>query len=71
MIIVKLLKLIMTINVFEFGNMYWVQKDDTAMGTPYACNYSTIVFTYCERTNILPSFKKLSYYMFVTSMTYS
>ena len=47
----------MTVNVFEFGNTYWVQKDGTAMGTPCACNYATIVFAYYERTSIIPQFK--------------
>ena len=47
-------------NVFEFGNTYWLQKDGTAMGTPCACNYATIVFAYYKRTCILPRFKKNS-----------
>ena len=57
-LIIKLLKLIMTLNVFEFGNTYWVQKDGTAVGTPCACNYATIVFAYYERTSIIPHFKQ-------------
>ena len=48
----------MTCNTFEFGNTYWKQVDGTAMGTPCACNYATIVFAYYERTQILPTFKK-------------
>ena len=47
----------MTKNVFCFGNTFWLQEDGTAMGTPCACNYATIVFAYYERTNILPTFK--------------
>ena len=56
-IIVKLLNIIMNKNVFQFGNTWWVQKDGTAMGTPCACKYATIVFAYFERTDIIPSFK--------------
>ena len=57
-LITKLLRLIMTCNTFEFGNTYWKQVDGTAMGTPCACNYATIVFAYYKRTQILPTFKK-------------
>ena len=56
-LLVKLLTLIITKNVFKFGDTSWIQKDGTAIGTPCACNYATIVFAYYERTSILPKFK--------------
>ena len=49
-LIIDLLRLIMTKNVFQFGNTWWLQLIGTAMGTPCACAYATIFFAYHERT---------------------
>ena len=49
-LIIDLLRLIMTNNVFQFGSTWWIQRIDTAMGTPCACAYTTLFFTYHERT---------------------
>ena len=55
-IIIKLLHLIMTKNVFKFGDTWWQQTVGTAMGTPCACTYATIFFAYFERTHLLPRY---------------
>ena len=38
------LRLLMTNNVFQFGNTYWLQKAVTAMGAPPAPPWDTIFF---------------------------
>ena len=48
------LRLVMTYNVFTFGDTYWLQLSGTAMGTPPACNYATLFFAIHE-DKILPS----------------
>ena len=57
-LIIKLLKLVMTTNVFQFGNTWWKQLIGTAMGTPCACVYATLFFAYYERTYIIPKYKQ-------------
>lgn len=56
-LIIKLLRLIITCNAFEFGNSFGVQKDGTTMRKPCAYNYATIVFTCYRRTSVLLLFK--------------
>ena len=48
------LRLVMTHNVFVFGDTHWLQLSGTAMGTPPACNYATLFFAIHE-ARILPS----------------
>ena len=55
-IIIKLLKLGMTYNVFKFGDTWWKQIVGTAMVTSCVCDYATIFFVWFERTDILPIF---------------
>ena len=43
----------MTRNVFQFGNRYFLQLTGTAMGTPCACVYATLYYSYWEETNLL------------------
>jgi hypothetical protein len=47
------LSLIMRGNVFSFGNRYFHQINGTAMGTPCACAYATIYYSYHEETSLL------------------
>jgi hypothetical protein len=47
------LSLIMRRNVFSFGNRYFHQVNGTAMGTPCACAYATIYYSYHEETSLL------------------
>ena len=56
-LIIKLLRLVMSKNIFKFGNTWWIQKVGTAMGTPTATSYATIYFAYFERTDLIPRFK--------------
>ncbi|KAL7472102.1 hypothetical protein ACHAXS_012435 [Conticribra weissflogii] len=50
------LSLIMKNNVFEFGDLYFKQKQGTAMGTPVACIYATIYYGYYEKNFLLPKY---------------
>ena len=44
------LRLLMTNNVFRFGDTYWIQKMGTAMGAPPAPPWATILFGIHEET---------------------
>ena len=44
------LRLLMTNNVFQFGDTYWIQKVGTAMGEPPAPPWATIFFGIHEET---------------------
>ena len=57
------LEIVMSNNVFNFGNTYWQQLSGTAMGTPAACAYATITYGHFENSTILPNFQQnLMYY---------
>ena len=52
-IIINLFWLVMTNCIFKFGDTFWKQSIDTAMGTPVACIYAILFFAYFERIIIL------------------
>ena len=52
-----LIEIVMTNNIFKFGNTWWLQKNGTAMGTACACIYATLYFGYFERKLLLPKYK--------------
>ena len=54
--LMQLLTLVMKVNVFTFGNTWWTQLIGTAMGTPCACIYATIFYSWFERTYLLPKY---------------
>ena len=56
------LRLLMTNNVFQFGDTYWLQKVGTAMGAPPAPSLATIVFGIHEKTVIAQFGDKLQLY---------
>jgi hypothetical protein len=47
------LDIIMRNNIFTFGNRCWKQLNGTAMGTPCACAYATIYYSYFEETALV------------------
>ena len=44
-LLIKLLRLIMISNVFNFENTWWLQQAGTAMCTPCTCAYATLFFS--------------------------
>lgn len=50
------LKMVMTNNVFSFGDTFWLQNSGTAMGTSCACLYATLYCALHERHTVLPRF---------------
>ena len=54
--VLKATKLVMSNNVFQFDDTYWLQLTGTAMGTSLACIYATIYYSYHEETRILPAY---------------
>ena len=53
-------KLVMTNNVLQFDDTFWLQLTGTAMGTSLACIYATIYFSYHEETKIYPIYTRTS-----------
>jgi len=54
------MKLVMRNNVFEWGDLYFLQKKGTAMGTSAACMWATIYFA--VREDFLLGSTTTSYY---------
>jgi len=52
----QVFELVMTNNIFSFGDTTWLQRTGTAMGTPAACAYATITYGQHENTKILTEF---------------
>ena len=55
-VVMKLMKIVMTNNIFQFGNTSWLQRIGTAMGTPCACVYAMLFFGWFEREDIIPNY---------------
>jgi len=53
----KILRIVMTHNVFQFDNTFWLQTCGTSMGTSCACAYATLYWGYIERKLIIPKWK--------------
>ena len=49
-VLMDALRLLMTNNVFQFGDTYWLQKVGTAMGAPPVPPWATIFFGIHEET---------------------
>ena len=56
------IRLLMTNNVFQFGEIYWLQKVVTAMGAPPAPPWATIFFGIHEETVLAQFGNKLQLY---------
>ena len=50
------MKIVMTGNIFQFGDAYFLQLLGTAMGTSAACMWATIYFSVHESDCLLPGF---------------
>ena len=61
-LIIKLLKIVMENNVFRFGDLWFLQKNGTAMGTIAAVKYATIYFAQHEHDTIIPKYKNQMLY---------
>ena len=61
-VLMDALRLIMTNNVFQFGDTYWLQKVGTAMGAPPAPPWATIFFGIHEETVLAQFGDKLQLY---------
>lgn len=51
------IELVMRNNIFEWGDMYFLQLLGTAMGTSAACMWATIYFAVHETRKLLPDYK--------------
>jgi hypothetical protein len=51
-------ELVMTFNVFQFDDTYWLQISGTAMGTPVACTFATIYYAYHEEISYLRKYHR-------------
>ena len=61
--------LLMTNNVFQFGDTYWLQKVGTAMGAPPAPPWATIFFGIHKETVLAQFGDKLQlYYFFINDV---
>ena len=45
-------------NLFEWGNMYLLQKRGTAMGTSSACEWATLYYGVHETQTLLPIWER-------------
>lgn len=50
------LELVMTCNIFQFDDMFWLQVNGTAMATSLACMHATVYYALHEQSSILPTF---------------
>ena len=59
----RTLEIVMTRNIFQFDDTFWLQINSTAMGTSVVCMYATMYYALHERFSILPTHgKSLLYY---------
>lgn len=59
--LIRGLEIVMTNNVFQFGDTYWKQTAGTAMGGPPAPNYAMLYFGIHEE-RIIPKYPELEFY---------
>ena len=57
-LITRLLKVVMKYNIFQFGDLFFLQKQGTAMGTSVACKYATLYLAGHEKNYIIPKYKQ-------------
>ena len=61
-VFMDVLHLLMTHNIFQFGDTYWLQKLGTAMGAPPAPTWATIFFGIHEKTVLTQFGNRLQLY---------
>ena len=54
--VIKAMEIVMRNNIFEWGNMYFLQLLGTAMGTSAACMWATIYFALHESNTLIPNY---------------
>ena len=59
--LIRGLEIVMSNNVFQFGDTYWLQTAGTAMGGPPAPSYAMLYYGIHEE-RIIPKFEELEYY---------
>ena len=57
-LLIKALDLVMSNNLFAFGDTFWKQTSGVAMGTPTACMLATIYYGIHENNHLIPTYKK-------------
>ena len=61
----------MTTNIFQFGDINWLQARGTAMGTSAAVNYANVYVAVFKKDTILPEFNtSLLYYRWYIDNTF-
>ena len=50
------MEIVMRNNLFESGDMYFLQLLDTAMGTSAACMWATIYYAVHESNKLIPTY---------------
>ncbi len=54
----RILQIIMTSNIFQLDDTYWLQTCGTSMGTSCTCAYATLYWAYMERKFIIPKWEQ-------------
>jgi len=54
----KILRIVMTENIFQLDDTFWQQTFGTSMGTSCACAYATMYWGYIERKHIIPKWQQ-------------
>jgi hypothetical protein len=62
-LLLKVLRIVMTSNVFQFDNTYWLQICGTSMGTSCTCSYATLYWAYMEQKFIIPKWNEQLYFL--------
>jgi hypothetical protein len=57
--LLNVLQIIMTNNIFQFGDAFWLQTCGTSIGTSCTCSYATLYWAYIECKYILPKWLPL------------
>ena len=55
--VLEAMELVMRNNIFEWGNLYFLQLLGTAMGTSAACMWATIYFAIREMGTLIPTYE--------------